>query len=627
MKNRRDRKGPKPSTRSQPFWIEHKSLLIIIAVGALLRGLYDIDLAGSIFWGNYLLDSQAYHTWALDILNGVKMDSPFFRAPLYPYTVAQLYQWFGVSPWPVVVFQNILGLLTVVVTYRFATKLIGRRLALWAAAVVAVYPTLIFYEGETLMTTMTVFLYMLAIYCSYIAVNSPRLRNSLVAGVVLGLAAITRPTILPLLIILPVALLLKSGWSNRKMLMLPSLWFLLGISLPILPVTLANVTKGGEFVLISTQGGVNFYIGNNSEADGITVKSPGPPLRMGKYRDNVWTASVDEAERRAGRKFRESEVSSFWFGETVKEMTEEPMAAAVRVVRKFYYFFHGQEIINNYSLYYSGEYSWFMRLALWKYALNFPTGLIFGLAFLGFFYARRERLDLFVPLAYVVGMALVVTAFFVCARFRQPVLPLAVVFAVYGGRGLIGYFHSDRRFFWVGLTVLALLLAVLNIGGDIDSPTNRSFFAGFVGNSYHNRADYDQAAMYMERALRLSPDNMQLYENLGKTYMKSNQIDKAKSILEAGLQKFPVYPQYNFSLGRIAQLNNDIEAARQYFRTTIQYAPDFAPGYDRLGYIFDQEGQLDSALYQYEQLYRLRPNDTRLLAKINQLKQALGLNN
>ena len=245
MKSRRSRKGAKPSTRSQPFWIEHKYLLVILAVGALFRVIYDIDLAGSIFWGNHLLDSQAYQTWALDILNGVKMDAPFFRAPLYPYTIALLYQWFGVSPWPVVVFQNILGLLTVVVTYRFAEKLIGTRLALWASAAVALYPTLIFYEGETLMTSMTVFLYVLTIYRIYIAVESPRLLNSLVAGVVLGLAAITRPTILPLLVILPIGLLLKCGWSNRKTLLLPCLWFLLGISISISPVTLATLIKGG----------------------------------------------------------------------------------------------------------------------------------------------------------------------------------------------------------------------------------------------------------------------------------------------------------------------------------------------------------------------------------------------
>ena len=321
----------------------------------------------------------------------------------------------------------------------------------------------------------------------------------------------------------------------------------------------------------------------------------------------------------------QSEASSFWFGETVTDMTQHPLRSAARLLKKFYYFFHGQEILNNRSLYYGSEYNLFMKLSLWKHGLNFPTGLVFGLSFLGLFFAWRDRLDLFVPVAYVVGLAATVAAFFVCARFRQPVLPLVTIFAVYGVRGLIGLHHTNRRSLWAGLTALGLLLLVMNLGGDIDSRTNHSLFEGFLGANYHNRGDYDKAADHLERALELSPDNMQLYETLGKTYMKTNQIDRAKSIYEAGLEKFPVYPEYNFNLGRIAQLNNDTDAAKEYFRTTVQYAPDFAPGYDRLGYIFDQEGQLDSALFQYEQLYRLRSNDARLLAKINELKQALGL--
>lgn len=400
---------------------------------------------------------------------------------------------------------------------------------------------------------------------------------------------------------------------------------MLGVFLSISPVTLANLAKGGEFVLIATQGGVNFYIGNNSKADGITVISPGPMTRSGKYQGSVKIAAIDEAERRTGRKLTHSEASSFWFGETVTEMIQHPSASAGRLLKKFYYFFHGQEILNNRSLYFGSEYSLFMKLSVWKYGLNFPTGLVFGLAFLGLFFARRDGLDVFVPFTYLVGMAAIVAAFFVCARFRQPILPLATVFAVYGVQGLISFLRTNRRFFWTGLAALGLFLVCLNLGGDIDSRMNHSLFEGFLGANYHNRGDYAKAANHLERALELSPDNMQLYETLGKTYMKSNQIDKAKSVLEAGLQKFPIYPSYNFNLGRIAQLNDDIDAAKQYFRTTVKYAPDFAPGYDRLGYILDQEGQLDSALYQYEQLYRLQPNDTRLLAKINQLKQALGI--
>ena len=42
--------------------------------------------------------------------------------------------------------------------------------------------------------------------------------------------------------------------------------FLLGAVLVIAPVTLRNYTIGGDFVLISYNGGVNFYLGNNANA-------------------------------------------------------------------------------------------------------------------------------------------------------------------------------------------------------------------------------------------------------------------------------------------------------------------------------------------------------------------------
>lgn len=616
------RKAHRPPQSEKIQW---KPLLIVLVIGAALRVLYDLDLAGSIFWGNYLLDSQAYQTWALDILNGVKMNTPFFRAPLYPYTMAVLYYLFGISPWPVVIFQNVIGLATVLVTYRFAQRLMGSAPALWAAVVVAAYPTLIFYEGETLMTTLTVFLYLSAAYRIYRSVQSPGTLDFLTAGLVMGLAAITRPAILPLIIILPLALLLKWGWSARRKLVNPVLWALIGLALPIFPVTLANLANGGEFVLIATSGGVNFYIGNNTEADGITVIAPGPQSQLGKYRDNVWTSSTNEAERRAGKVLSQAEVSTFWFGEAMKEMAHEPLKAVRRLLKKFYLFWHGQEILNNRSLYDASDYSWFMRLTLWRFGLNFPTGLLFPLMFVGVYFARRDKLDMFFPLTYVLGLNVIIAAFFVCARFRQPVLPVAAILAVYGGAGFIRSFRDDRRRFWIGVTLFLVFAVCLNLGGNVESRLNRSVSEGFLGSGYHNRGDYTQAIEHYERALKLAPDNMQLYENLGKSYMKTEQYDKAKETFQAGLKLFPVYPQYNFNLGRIAQMNGDIDSAKYYFRATVEHAPDFAPGYDRLGYIYDQAGQYDSALYEYEQLYRLRPDNVRLLEKINDLKRLLGI--
>ncbi len=79
--------------------------------------------------------------------------------------------------------------------------------------------------------------------------------------------------------------------------------------LPILPVTLAN-TLSGDFVLIASQGGVNFYIGNNPESDALRAVVPGTRTDWwGGYNDAIFMA-----EEALGRKLKPSEVSRYWYG-------------------------------------------------------------------------------------------------------------------------------------------------------------------------------------------------------------------------------------------------------------------------------------------------------------------------
>lgn len=234
----------------------HKKHLVVVAIVAVIvRFLYNIELSDSLLFNKYFLDSQVLHTWALDILGGNKPDLPFFRAPLYPYVLALSYKFFGVSPWSIIIIQNLLGVLTAIFTYKFASRLFGGNIAFWSGIVTAVYPTLVFFEGETMITTLAVFLYTLSIYLMYSSIQNPTTTNVVKAGIIFGLAAITRPIILPLAIIFPITLAMKFKKQSFKSLAIPTLIFAASILIPILPVTISNIVNGNEFVIISTQGG------------------------------------------------------------------------------------------------------------------------------------------------------------------------------------------------------------------------------------------------------------------------------------------------------------------------------------------------------------------------------------
>ena len=84
---------------------------------------------------------------------------------------------------------------------------------------------------------------------------------------------------------------------------------IIGAALPVLPVTLRNYLIGGEFISIASNGGVNFYIGNNSLANGIRAVVPGTRTTWkGGYED---THNIPEME--LGKKLKEAEISDYWY--------------------------------------------------------------------------------------------------------------------------------------------------------------------------------------------------------------------------------------------------------------------------------------------------------------------------
>src|SRR5207248_1454150 len=101
--------------------------------------------------------------------------------------------------------------------------------------------------------------------------NGERLRDAAAAGLAAGLSALC----LPLVLVVVPAVLVWFGWRRR----LPAALFLAALALPVLPVTARNLRTGGEPVLISANGGINFYMGNNADLRHTADLRPGPEWR------------------------------------------------------------------------------------------------------------------------------------------------------------------------------------------------------------------------------------------------------------------------------------------------------------------------------------------------------------
>lgn len=224
------------------------------------------------------LDPARYLGYARQIADGHGMvegltgDPTAYYPPGYPWflgIVAWLSSPFTDQVWLVAgLVQAVLGAASAVLAGLVARRLAGRRAALVAAALFAIYPNLIFHTGVLLGETLYNFLFLafLAVVLAKPWTVAFSTRRALASGVLLGLAVMVRPISLAVIPVLALAWLwARKDWS------IAFRWsaaLLAGVTLCIVPWTIRNQVRLGAFVPISTNTGDNLCIGHGEGATG-----------------------------------------------------------------------------------------------------------------------------------------------------------------------------------------------------------------------------------------------------------------------------------------------------------------------------------------------------------------------
>ena len=200
---------------------------------------------------------------------------PYFRPPGYPLFLAAIYAASSCSAWAPMIAQMTLGMLSILLAFLLGRRWFTSSLGLfWAAGMVAAW-SLPFFEGELLEPSILVFLGLLGIASLAFWTEKKYIVPGLIAGLVFGAYSLIRPNALLLgpLILAWGFWVARASHSCRPFLK-GALAFTLASALFILPTALRNHRISGEWVLVSANGGVNAYCGNNPFADGYSPAAP-----------------------------------------------------------------------------------------------------------------------------------------------------------------------------------------------------------------------------------------------------------------------------------------------------------------------------------------------------------------
>jgi tetratricopeptide (TPR) repeat protein len=552
---------------------------VIVGLAVVLRLLHILNSRVSpTFWAP-AVDPAWFDQAAQAILKGNWGPFPLFRAPVYPALLAATYGVFGHDLVAARLLNVLLQGLTCWMIWKVGRSYFSPKVGLIAGWLFALNGMAIYFACEMVSTSVEMFAAILGLWSIFRLTRELSPRSLVLCGLAWGFAAITRPNNLVLFPVVLGAVWLIDTRHNRFQLKLKATalatWSIAAL-IPILPITAANVVKGGELVLIATQGGVNFWIGNNPEASGILSVLPG-------Y-GNTWTMedAQSQAEMDVGHKLKAGELSNYYYSKGKQFLLAHPLLAVRFMIRKTALFFNQFEISNNKHIaYYSALSPWLPPLQ----KLNF--GLLIPFSLLGFWVLWKRpivRITLFLLLAY----ALTVILFFVTSRFRMPAVPWMVIIAAAGmvwALDLIPAKAAPRNGKPLLLLLPGLLIAYLNIWNLAEAPIGWARYMD--GNAYLKLNNLDSARVCFLDAIR---DNQALSRselNLGVVEARSGNYTEAIRWYQSVVSRDPGNPDAWNNLGTVYEsLHDTTNAVQAYNRALLSKSSAENPRHNLAGLYF-----------------------------------------
>lgn len=156
-------------------------------------------------------------------------------------------------------------------------------------------------------------------------------------------------------------------------------------------------------------------------------------------------------------------------------------------------------------------------------------------------------------------------------------------------------------------------LAISNYQTAITLNPNRSWtsvIAQTMGFVYQeNKADPDAAISAYQTAYVLTPDDIDIYVNLGSAFYDKEDYPNALAVYRQALELQPYNPKIHCNLGFLYWGKGDTEEAMKSYELAIKYNKNYDIAYNNLGVIYlDDLGRVNKAMELFTKAVETNPN-------------------
>ncbi len=591
-------------------------LLIVISVGLLIRLAYVIEIHSSPFMQHLFSDSKIYNDWALRILSSGKWfgSDVFFMSPFYPLMLALIYSIIGHSVLLILILQTLVSTAVIFIVYKISKLNFSESIALISALIASLYGMFIFYSGLILSETFMTFFLSLAVLFLLKAEKDNNKLSWLLAGLFLGITIVIRANIIVLFIFILIWLGIRIiKWKNKSVLIFAG-YLTLGTIIPILPFTFHNLFASGDFVILTSNGGINFYIGNNPTSQGVYNT-------LNEFDFNSDMSGKNYAEHISGRQLKPSEVSSFWYNKGLGYITGNFTSAVKLYIIKLFLLFgpneNAQSSIMDYE-FYEENFSQILNLPL------IPFSLVSYLAILSVYFLWKDKKKYMLLLIFFTSFIISSLPFFVNGRYRLPFTPVLIIMAAFSVEKIFSSFR-DKKVIEFRNPIILLIGFILLYTFVVPKPSFNNYDAyNQLGTVAYEAKNYDKAIEYYNKSIAFE-DDYETYVNMGNAFAAKKDYHSALAAFQRAINREPGYTLAYFDIGLAHSEMKNYPMAIKAFSKALELDPAFYDAYRNLAIAYYVEGDYKNALQNFQKYYPHIKDDRIRNTVFNDIENLKGL--
>jgi 4-amino-4-deoxy-L-arabinose transferase-like glycosyltransferase len=395
------------STLRKIFFIAERlspgAALALIALVSILARMAYLTILGGGFTslppepdGLYYLD--AARTLSTTGVYGLNADTPLLGPPPGQAAfLAVLLRVFGETVALLKMAHILVSTLTAILAYLIGRALFNRSVGLWTGLLVAIDPAQIYLSGSFLSETLFTCLMLTGLLFLVLERKKPSLWQAALAGLFFGLTGLTRNQGWPFPFLVLAGSLVSRGkllnWKSASLAVIVTI-------LTILPWTVRNHAVSGEWVMISTNGGLTLWSANNPE---FVWRQPMP---------------MSNPIYEAPEGLSATQIDAFYQSKAVEWIRQNPGRFLANGVRKLILLYHFDPLPQREG-----------NTLLFRLAGMFPYALLLPFIFLGV-WCEIKNPDAWLPLLMILFFTMLAFVFFGDSRARAPIQPLLYLFAM-----------------------------------------------------------------------------------------------------------------------------------------------------------------------------------------------------